>query len=112
MSDQLLLWNKEAALNRMMGKPALLEKVTGLFLAQFPEVWASAKSNIAQRNWAQVKAQAHTLKGSAAELGLEALADVLFSLERAASSQDLDQATEAQSRIEFISKETLTLLNN
>ena len=111
MSETPLLWNKEKALARMMGKQALLDKVTTLFLAQFPSVWASTKSDLEQRNWAQVKAQSHTLKGSAAELGLEALAAALFSLEQAAASQEEAQAIEAQIQIESVSEQTLTILN-
>lgn len=110
MSETPLLWNKDAALARMMGMQSLLDKVTGLFLAQFPEAWASTQVHLEQKDWTEVKAKAHTLKGSAAELGLEALADALFSLERAAAEQDEPRALEAKAQIESISHKTLPLL--
>ena len=46
-----------------------------------------------------------------AELGLEALAAALFSLEQAAASQDEAKAIEAQIQIESVSEQTLTILN-
>ena len=111
MGDTLQLWNKENALKRMMGKQALLDKIIELFLAQFPSVWISAKSDVASCNWPAVKSQAHTLKGSAAELGLERLAQALSTLERAASTEDKALATQARDEVDAIFEKTFPLLS-
>lgn len=108
--DDTLLWNKENALKRMMGKQALLDKLTNLFLAQFPEAWTSAKTDVANYNWIEVKSHAHTLKGSAAELGLERLAQALYTLERAAGAEDTALAGKARDEVDAIYEKTLPLL--
>ncbi|WP_414828590.1 Hpt domain-containing protein [Alteromonas sp. H39] len=110
MGDTTLLWNKEGALKRMMGKQALLDKIIDLFLAQFPQVWTSAKSAVANSNWKEVASQAHTLKGSAAELGLERLADALRVLEHAARTEDETSAIKAQVEVDAVVEKTLPLL--
>lgn len=82
---QTELWNQDAALDRVKGNQALLEKLVGLLIEQLPQLVARQRDAVAGGDYKGLELAAHTLRGSAASVAaasLEAAAQRLEELAR------------------------------
>jgi HPt (histidine-containing phosphotransfer) domain-containing protein len=84
-----LVFNREMFLQRMMGDEDFARSVAAGFLADLPKLLTALKEHIAQEDIESVSKQAHKMKGSAANVGGEALTDVAFAVEQAGKAGDL-----------------------
>lgn len=72
VTDTTTLWDKEAALKRIMHQEDLLHALIDVFLSDFPEQLTELKKAVEQNDFEQTYFISHTLKGLAANLsGLE-----------------------------------------
>ncbi len=82
--------NREVFLQRMMGDEEFARSVAARFLEDLPELVTVLKQCVAQQDLASICKQAHKIKGSAANVGGEALKDVALEMEKAGKAGDLD----------------------
>ena len=73
---------------RVPDEPAALDELIDLFLADASQRWSSMEDAVARRDGAAVRLLAHTLKGSACNLGGSRLAALMQPVEAAASASD------------------------
>ena len=92
--------DREAALVRLGGDAELLEELLALMLVQSRELAAEIREAVPRANIKVVLIAAHTIRGSAANLEIGALADAAFVLEAMARRNDLSTADEICARIE------------
>ena len=102
-----------AAFHRLMaaGGVGLVERMIALFLQHCPDRIASLRAGMDNRDWTVVERAAHSLKSSAAHLGLEDLRTIAARLEDLAPQGDLEQLRPLLDRLtnSFLSaRETLT----
>jgi PAS domain S-box-containing protein len=83
------IFDRVSLLDRLMGDEELAEEVLEEFLKRTPGLIASLKSAAAEGDAATVRREAHTIKGSAANVGAEALRETGHRIEQAAESQNL-----------------------
>jgi CheY-like chemotaxis protein/HPt (histidine-containing phosphotransfer) domain-containing protein len=82
-------FNAGALIERTMGDHALAEAVARSFLADAPGRIETLRGHLEAGNAKDVELQVHTLKGAAATVGGECLADWALALERAGRAGDL-----------------------
>jgi len=93
IEDELAIWDKEAALKRILGKKALLQSLIEVFLNETPERLENIKKAIDDGDTKQVQYLAHTIKGVAANLSASSLQQHAASIEVAAKDADIEQVT-------------------
>ena len=76
-----------------MGDEELVEEVLREFLKGTPDIIASLKSAAAEGDASTLQREAHTITGSAANVGAEALSEVAARIEVAGESSDIERAT-------------------
>ncbi|QJR80181.1 Hpt domain-containing protein [Alteromonas pelagimontana] len=89
--EQYKLWNREAALSRLMGNEELLQRVASIFVNSAPDKINLLEEAIVRHDQDAVRLLSHTLKGSAGEIGLERLWASVAQLETLASSAQVDE---------------------
>jgi HPt (histidine-containing phosphotransfer) domain-containing protein len=85
----------EAALGHVGGDAELLRELAGVFLSEEPGMRGALEAAVRQRDPAQVKRAAHTLKGSASTFGARAVFDAARRLELMGAGNNLQGADEA-----------------
>jgi CheY-like chemotaxis protein/HPt (histidine-containing phosphotransfer) domain-containing protein len=88
-------FNADALIERTMGDHALAEAVARSFLADAPGRIENLRGHLEAGNAKDVELQVHTLKGAAATVGGECLADWALALEQAGRAGDLASARSA-----------------
>jgi CheY-like chemotaxis protein/HPt (histidine-containing phosphotransfer) domain-containing protein len=83
-------FNEVSLLQRMIGDRDLAREVLNGFILDAPRQLNNLKARIDESDLRGAKFQAHTLKGSAATVGAEALCDVAKAMETAATTGQLD----------------------
>ena len=83
------VFDREAFLRRMMGDEDFAHTVAVEFLKDLPELLTVLKEQVALADLESVWKQAHKMKGSAANVGGEALKEVAFEVEKAGKAGDL-----------------------
>jgi len=78
-----LVFNREKFLERMMGDEEFAREVAAEFLKELPALVSILKQHVAQLDLEAIWKQAHKIKGSAANVGGEALRDVALKVEQA-----------------------------
>ncbi len=84
-----LVFKSDVFVQRMMGDKDSARMVAAGFLANLPKVLTVLKEQVSQENIESVWKHAHKIKGSAANVGGEALKDVAFAVEKAGKAGDL-----------------------
>jgi len=85
--DTLLVWDKPNTLKRLMNKEALLAQLANIYLAENSQRMATFDSAIQSGIPAEINKIAHTIKGIAANLGLNRLQYYTNELEQAAKNE-------------------------
>ncbi|PIE59352.1 MAG: histidine phosphotransferase [Desulfobulbus propionicus] len=85
----LLQWNKEFALEQTGGDEELLDELIILFQDSSAADLKQLKAAITARDTDGIVAAAHSLKGAAASLGIEAVRDLALQIETNARAGEL-----------------------
>ena len=96
----LMSFDRDSALARVVGDNELLDEVIGLFLDEAPLMLSEIGGAIDRRDSRSLERAAHKLKGSAANLGADAVAHVAGGLDAMGRSGDLQGAQEAYEVLE------------
>lgn len=86
---ELLCWNKEEALQRLVNKESLLILLVNTFMDEIPNKVALLIEALENENHKEVALLAHTIKGASANLSALKLASCCFELEKIAKSDTL-----------------------
>ncbi len=86
---ELLLWNEKEALSRMGGNGELLNKIIRAFILDGQKILEMLTTAIANENLADAQLHAHSIKGSAGNVGAHKLQEIAKKLEEAAKNQDI-----------------------
>ena len=82
------------------GQPDLLARVVSSYLETSPDIVKRIRAAVASQNATELRAAAHRLKSSSAQLGASSVADDCRELEMMGKSQNFAQADEALRRFE------------
>ncbi len=99
-ASQPLVFNREAFLQRMMGDLEFAHDVTTGFLEELPALLSALRDQFAREDLESIWKQAHKLKGSAANVGAEALRDTAFEMEIAGKIGDLSRVATLMPELE------------
>ena len=83
------VFDRAAFLARVMDDEELLREITGLFLADAPVQLETLAAAVASGDCTLAGRTAHTIKGSSANVGGEALRETAFEMEKAGKAGDL-----------------------
>jgi len=84
---------KEALADRLMGDEALAKTIIQGFLEDIPKQMAELNEKLTVGNAEAASAQAHKIKGAAANIGGKAMSAVAFEIEKAGKAGDFDKMT-------------------
>ncbi|MGM0575618.1 MAG: Hpt domain-containing protein [Myxococcota bacterium] len=90
----------EGAVERLGGRERILQNVARVFLEGLPDIRRTISEGLRGGDARQVAVAAHGLKGSAASIGADPVADGAREVERLADDGDLPAAEEAWSVLE------------
>ncbi|MHB8861480.1 MAG: response regulator [Pirellulaceae bacterium] len=93
-------FNRAKALEQADGDEKLLKELLAAFLSEYPPLMTQIRDAVAQRNALQLKRAAHALKGAAATVGADAVADAAERLEIMGGTDALDEATPVCTELE------------
>jgi PAS domain S-box-containing protein len=100
-ADVSMDFNRELFLTRMMGDEGFAREIAAQFLAELPSLLDKLKEGIAQKDLESVWKQAHKMKGSAANVGGEALREIALELEKAGKARDMATVVRGISELEM-----------
>ncbi len=86
---QVPVFDKAALMGRLMGDVGLARTITASFLEDIPRQIATLKAALDAGDLAAASRQAHTIKGSSANVGGEALRHIATEMEQAGKSGDI-----------------------
>lgn len=92
-------FDEDALRRRLSGDEALMAVVIRMFLDDLPVRLAAAGDAVAGRDAAAIRAAAHALKGSAANLAADGLCEAARALERVVAESRMDAADAAWQRL-------------
>lgn len=82
--------DRDRALARVGGDATLLAELAGLFLEEYPRLFAAMMDGLASDDLNSITSSAHQLKGLFGQFGAEGARIVALNLEMAARAGDLD----------------------
>jgi CheY-like chemotaxis protein len=91
-----------AALERLDGDRDLFEELAQVFKTECPKIMAEIRRAVSDHDATTLQHQAHTLKGSSANLGASAVSQTAFEIEKVARSADMERASEL---LKFLERE-------
>lgn len=109
-TEELAIWNKEEALERLSNNEGLLKKVVQAFLVDAPKILDALKDAVETQDTDNVRLQAHSIKGSAGNVGAQLLQHIAKTVEFAAKEGDSEGYRAAMSTLESVMMETLESL--
>jgi PAS domain S-box-containing protein len=109
-SSELLIWDKEALLKRVKGKPERLEKLVELFVNDMPERLMELESAAAAGDCETCAALAHSIKGVSGNLSANVMFDLSAKMEMLAREGLKDQMVEYAVKIQKNFKELEAVL--
>ncbi len=86
----LPIWDKGAALGRLMNNKALLSKLVDIFLSGAEHIFAELSAAVPNSDYETVRQRRHKLKGKTGEIGAQQLNDTMSKLEQSAKNQEPD----------------------
>ncbi len=94
------VFDRRQAVDATCGDPELLREIVGIFLEDCPRMIGDLRKAIASSNSEASRRAAHTLKGSVAVLGANAVAAAAKEVEQHARAGNLSAAAAAFARVE------------
>jgi len=94
VENTVVQWDKEAVLKRVRGKDKLLISLINMFIDDMPAQIDALQQAINDNKMEDIHLQAHTIKGTAANLSGLNLQAVASEMERAGKEQDVEALTE------------------
>ncbi|MZI94917.1 PAS domain S-box protein [Vibrio sp. CAIM 722] len=91
----------DAVIQRFGGNEALYRSILNRFMESFDDLVVELQDQIEHRQWQQVMASLHTIKGSAGTAGLDKLYRSIIDIEKQAKQLDLDQNGTALFKVGF-----------
>jgi CheY-like chemotaxis protein len=88
------IWDAEGALRRVGQDRELLGDMAEIFFDEIPKWYSSLESALKDERSDDLARIAHTLKGSSANIGAEAIRNLAVKMESAAASKDFDNAAD------------------
>ena len=88
--EELVIWDQNAALKRMLGKEKILKVLLTTFFSDTPQYVALLFERLEQSDYSAAAQSAHAIKGVAANLSALALADCASGLERSCLDEKLE----------------------
>jgi signal transduction histidine kinase/DNA-binding NarL/FixJ family response regulator len=107
VSIELPLWDEADALHRLGGNSALLDKIIESFMKDGPKSLGALKEALIQNNSEDAQLHAHSLKGSAGNVGALRLQDIGKHLEAAAKNKNLSEVNAGFEECACILSDTL-----
>lgn len=108
--QEILVWDKDALMNRLRGKEDRCLKLVSMFLASADQRMTDIHSAVNEADPAKLKYAAHTLKGSVANLGGEVLRLTLQGIE--SDHDNIDYAKSQLDRLNHQYQEFIVLLKD
>jgi HPt (histidine-containing phosphotransfer) domain-containing protein len=90
--NQMAVFNRELALDRVGGDEELLEEIVGLYLDEYPTLLGQIQAAVQAGDAKELYRSAHTLKGSLGALGAEAAHQQALELEISGRQGNLNNA--------------------
>lgn len=87
-------WNKLLALQEAVGNDSFLDEVVNLFLQESPRRSVAMRSALTSQDAAEIEQQAHSLKGSASNVGAARVMQVAAEIEKLATERHFERAGE------------------
>ena len=106
---ELPLWDESDALNRLGNNSALLSKIIQSFMNDGKKSLASLRQALDEGNCENAQLHAHSLKGSAGNVGALKLQHIGKHLEEAAKNQHFEEIRAGYNECENVLNETLAL---
>jgi HPt (histidine-containing phosphotransfer) domain-containing protein len=97
-AEAVMDWN--AALERMGGSEKLLRELMGIYVEESDKLMLGLRQAIGQRNMAEVRRLAHTVKGGATHFAAHSVEAAALRLETMGQDGDLTGADEAYARLD------------
>jgi signal transduction histidine kinase/CheY-like chemotaxis protein len=108
-ADDFAVWDQADALHRLGGNNALLNKILESFLNDGPKSLTALAKALEENNAPNTQLHAHSLKGSAGNVGALKLQNIAKELEEAAKNKNLAHVQERIEECENILNETLKI---
>ncbi len=87
------IWNRLELLDRLMGDEEMLSTLINKFLQDIPQYIQAIYEAKNAKDISAIRSHAHTIKGSAANMGAEALYSLALEIEESARQENLEQCT-------------------
>jgi HPt (histidine-containing phosphotransfer) domain-containing protein len=104
-----LRWNKAFALEQTADDTELLQELITIFKDSCTSDCALIRSGISRQDGGQVASAAHSIKGAAASLGIEAIREVALALEKDGKEGKIDAAAQRFPELEGLLLELMNL---
>ena len=98
--DGSAVFDAEDFIRRLMGDTSLVHSILSGFIKSLPQYLGNVREALAARDGAVLRRAAHTLKGSAANVGANALSAVALQIESCGASGDFPGAAERMGPLE------------
>ncbi len=102
--DMDLRWNREFAMGQVDNDEALLKELLTIFKDSAASDLAAMAQAVALDDPVKARGPAHSIKGAAASLGLEAIRDMATAIEKDCREGSLTVAMENLSQLEILLK--------
>jgi HPt (histidine-containing phosphotransfer) domain-containing protein len=89
-----LRWNKAFALEQTADDAELLQELIGIFKDSCTSDCALIRAGISRRDGGQIASAAHSIKGAAASLGIEAIRELALAIEKDGKEGKIDAAAQ------------------
>lgn len=109
---KIMAWNVDGMMERMLHDVSIAEVIINLFLQDIPSQIEKLSESIAEGNIKQIQYHAHSIKGSAANVGGEVMQTTASSIEEKAIEGNLDDIQRLQSSLETHFNELQNLLTD
>ena len=111
-TQECVLWDEKDALGRMGGNGELLNKIIGSFVSDGKKIITALEYAINEQRMSDAQLHAHSLKGSAGNVGALKLQGIAKDLERAASNHELSVLQDGYAQCAAVFSATLQLLED
>lgn len=96
MTEQF--FNYKEAIERLDGDEEFLLELLNELVEQIDENWPALQNVVSGKNYSELRAVAHSIKGAAANLNVEMLAAVFYELEEMGRSESMDGVEESMEK--------------
>lgn len=93
VKNDLMVFDKQALMDRLMGDKELVETVISGFLDDMPRQIKSLTGFINQKNTAESEKKGHQIKGAVSNVGGDVLREIASIVEKAGKEGDLNKLT-------------------